>query len=122
MMMQGAIRSAACRKETDLKKKYEASLPRRMYGFFLTYSGTDAPSFCKFATSTGYTTEELKTYRKHKEFERAWRECIEIRRDYLTDRALTKRFDPSFVKFLLTESDEVGTGEDEITVNIKVED
>ena len=119
-MMQGAIRSAPCGKETDLKKKYEASLPRRLYSFFLTYNGTDAPSFCKFAQSIGYTTDELGAHRKHKEFDRAWRECIEIRRDYLIDRALTKRFDPSFVKFLLTESDEGGTGEGEITVNIRV--
>ena len=75
-----------------------------MYRFFTDYSdAAGAPSFEKFAISKGITLEELNSYRKKRDFDRVYRECCEIRRDYLIDRALTKRFDPSFVKFLLTE-------------------
>ena len=66
------------------------------------------PSFSKFARSIGVTCQDIETFRKYKEFDRAYRECNEIKRDYLTDSALCKRFDPSFVKFLL--SSEYGEG------------
>jgi hypothetical protein len=80
-----------------------------------------APSFTKFARSIGVTREDVETFREHKEFERAYRECNEIRRDYLIDNALTRRHDPSFVKFLLTT--EFGMGEDDAdsTLDVRVE-
>ena len=78
-----------------------------MYSFFRDWSdGSGAPSVAKFAQSIGATVEELEKFREHRDFERAMRECSEIRRDYLTDLALTRRFDPSFVKFLLTECED----------------
>lgn len=78
-----------------------------MYKFFSEFSDTaGAPSFEKFAILKGVTLEELTSYRSKQNFDRAYRECCEIRRDYLIDRALNKRFDPSFVKFLLTEDTE----------------
>ena len=78
-----------------------------MYKYFKEYSdAAGAPSFEKFAILYGTTLDELNSYRNKKEFDRAYRECCEIRRDYLIDRALTKRFDPSFVKYLLSECDE----------------
>ena len=84
------------------KKGYEPDLPRRLYTFFACYDDErSAPSLHKFARAQGYTTEELLGFQKRKDFERAIRECNEIRRDYLIDRALTKRFDASFVKYLL---------------------
>ena len=46
---------------------------------------------------------ELESFRKRREFDAAWRECSEIRRDYLIDSALSKRSDASFTKFLLCE-------------------
>ena len=86
------------------KIKYSRDLPRRLYRFFLTENEDgSAPSFTKFARSVGCTTEELENFREHKEFDRAYREAKEIRRDYLIDRALSKRYDSSFVKFLLSE-------------------
>ena len=106
-------------------KRYEKDLPKRMYSFFVA-EPHDAfpPSFSKFARSIGVTLEELDSYRRYAEFERAWRDCIEIRRDYLTDCALTRRYDPSFVKFILgielgtdNESDEDKT----LAVTVKVE-
>jgi hypothetical protein len=85
-------------------KKYTSDLPRKMYSYFTGCNlATGAPSFSKFALSIGVTLEELKSYRKHKNFDRSYRECSEIRKDYLIDMALTKRFDSSFTKFLLSE-------------------
>ena len=89
--------------------KYSGDLPRQLYTFFITYSDSGAPSFEKFARSIGVTLEKIEHFRKHSEFERAYRECNEIRRDYLIDAALTRRYDPSFSKFLL--ACEYGMGE-----------
>lgn len=91
------------------KIKYTDELPRQLYTFFISQCAEGAPSFDKFARSIGATLEEIEHLRKHREFDRAYRECSEIRRDYLIDSALTRRYDPSFVKFLLTA--EFGMGE-----------
>ena len=80
-----------------------------MYTYFSTFAEGEAPSFVKFARSIGLTLAELNGYRVHSEFERAWQECNEIRRDYLIDNALCKRFDGSVTKFLLAA--EYGMGE-----------
>ena len=103
--------------------KYTSDMPRRLYTFFSTFDDpTRAPSFQKFARSIGATLDDIERFRRHKKFERAARECSEIRRDYLIDNALTRRFDPSFVKFVL--SDEFRMCEDDssnsITVTVEV--
>ena len=91
------------------KIKYTSDLPRQLYSFFISH-GTDViPSFDKFAKSIGATLAEIENFREHTEFDRAYRECSEIRRDYLIDAALTRRYDPSFTKFLLAA--EFGMGE-----------
>ena len=97
-----------------------------MYTYFVNAvtEGSSAPSFSKFARIIGVTLEALDGYRRHDEFDRAWRDCIEIRRDYLTDCALTRRYDPSFVKFLIgLELDLKSEGEDDkaLAVTVKVE-
>ena len=105
------------------KRKYTKELPREMYRFFLEYSdSTSAPSIPKFAQSIGRTVEELVSYRSRKKFDRAYRECNEIRKDYLIDRALSRRFDPSFVKFLLSEGDAPESGDNELSVRVEVVD
>ncbi len=94
------------------KIKYSSDMPRLLYTFFITHSDTaSAPSFEKFARSIGATLAEIQGFRERGEFDRAWRECSEIRRDYLIDAALTRRFDPSLVKFLL--SAEFGMGDED---------
>ena len=112
------------RKETEVKSKkhtYERDLPRRLYTFFACYDDErSAPSFQKFARAQGMTTEELLAFRKHKAFERAYRECNEIRRDYLIDRALTKRFDASFTKYLLDGEQTADTEDSSLTVTLEV--
>ena len=94
------------------RRKYEPDLARRLYTFFTTYQDVGAPSFSKFARSIGATLEDIERWKERKEFMRAYRECSEIRRDYLIDNALGKRFDASTVKFLL--SNEFGMGEEVI--------
>jgi hypothetical protein len=105
--------------------KYAKDLPRKLYTFFLNYDGIGAPSFSKFARSIGITVAELEGYRSHGEFERAYQECSEIRRDYLIDNGLVKRFDSSFTKFLLNAEFEMGdtksdTEDNEIRVTLEV--
>ena len=102
--------------------KDSKDLPRKMYLYFIGYSdGVGAPSFQKFARSIGATTAELEAFRKRPHFDRAWRECLEIRRDYLIDAALSRRFDPSFTKFLLAEEESaVGEGDGRLSVLLEV--
>lgn len=95
------------------ERKYKSDFPHRLYIYFTSYTeSVGAPSFSKFARSIGVTTEDIEAFRARKEFERAYKECCEIRRDYLIDGALSKRFDSSTVKFLLAEEFSFG-GKDE---------
>ena len=75
-----------------------------MYSYFIGFDSKSegAPSFSKFARKIGVTLAELMSFRDKSEFNRAFAECNEIRRDYLIDLALSKRADASLVKFLLT--------------------
>ncbi len=94
------------------KAKYTREMPKLLYTFFISKSdGGTLPSFSKFARSIGVTLADIEAFRKNSEFERAYRESNEIRRDYLTEAALTRRYDPSFTKFIL--SAEYGMGEKE---------
>ena len=102
--------------------KYTNDLPRKLYSFFLNYDDIGAPSFSKFARSIGVTVADLERLRRHKRFDSAVRECEEIRRDYLIDRALDKRFDPTFVKFLLTESNSDTVDSGEFTLHLEVKE
>lgn len=91
-----------------------------MYLYFIDYDDRGAPSFHKFARSVGATVEDIERLRSNKRFDRAYRECLEIRRDYIIDRALDKRFDPSFVKHLLC-SEEVGSDEEAHDLLVRLE-
>ena len=104
------------------KAKYDSKLCGKMYRFFLGYEDRGLPSFTKFAISIGLSTEDIERFRKHARFEAAYRECQEIRRDYLIDRALDKRFDSGFVKFLISCEDEGKAAGDlgDISLHLKV--
>ena len=93
--------------------KYTSDLPRRIYTFFLSFDGPGVPSFSKFARSIGVTLSDIERFRRHGEFERAYRECSEIRRDYLIDNGLVKRYDSSLTKFLL--NSEYGMGDAKVS-------
>ena len=101
--------------------RYKKELAKKMYLYFTGYGeATGVPSFGKFARSIGATLEEISSFRKWKRFDRAWRECSEIRRDYLIDMALTKRFDSSFAKFLLTLELPYESKDGELAVSLEV--
>jgi hypothetical protein len=104
------------------KAKYDDELCGKMYRFFLAYDDKGLPSFSKFARSVGLSTEDVERFRAHRRFEAAYRECKEIRRDYLIDRALDKRFDGSFTKFLIScESEaESNDGAGDISLHLTV--
>ena len=109
-------------KKTHLK--YTTDLPRRLYTFFLNYDGAGVPSFSKFARSIGATLYDIEGYRNHSEFERAYQECSEIRRDYLIDNGLVKRFDSSFTKFILNSEYGMGdckVGDDDKEIKVTLE-
>ena len=103
------------------RAKYRPEYPSLMYRYFRGYSDQGAPSYLKFAESLGATCEDIRLWRCHKRFDRSYRECSEIRRDYLIDNALTRRFDPSFVKYLLGLEfpDECGN-DGEMSVHVEV--
>ncbi len=85
------------------KIQYKTEYPHLLYTHFVTCEDTKGPpSFSKFARSIGATLDDIERFRKHKVFDEAYRECNEIRRDYLIDNALTRRYDPSFTKYLLS--------------------
>ena len=88
------------------REKYSSSLADEMTDFFDSYEDRGAPSFEKFARLKGIPLATLLEFRSHTKFDKAYRECSEIRRDYLIDRALDKRFDPTFVRHLLTDEAE----------------
>ena len=94
------------------KKPKAKDLAREMYLYFTSYDDRGVPSFSKFARSVGLTTADLINLRKHNRFDRAYRECEQIRRDYLIDRALDKRFDSAFTKYLLSCEDERSANEE----------
>lgn len=97
--------------------KYTKDIPRRMYTYFTAYSDGGAPSFSKFARACGITLADISSFRKRREFERAYTECNEIRRDYLIDKALKKENDSSMTKFIL--NSEYGMGDEQVTEDDK---
>ena len=103
------------------RAKYDPELPRKLYVFFRSYEEREgAPSYQKFAAQNGLTLTDLERFRKHPIFDEAYRAAGEIRRDYLIDHALSRRFDPSFVKYLLSEELGRDEGEDERTLDVRV--
>ncbi len=111
------------RKMKTGKKKYRASLPRELYLYFVSFDEqAGAPSFSKFARKIGVSLGELVAFRRYKKFDEAYAECSEIRRDYLIDRALVKKFDPSLVKYLLESESECERDKEPFSVTLTVED
>ena len=108
------------------KAKYTKDMPRMLYSYFLdAVASGEIPSISKFARRIAMTVDDIEGFRAHGEFEKAYKEVNEIRRDYLIDSALLRKFDSSFTKFILSAEYGEGTdggADDNITVSIKVED
>lgn len=82
---------------------YDEKLPVKMLSYF-SYTGENGlPSFAKFAACTGYTTSALESFRgEHEDFALAYDECRARLFDMIAEGALTKKYDGSFAKFLLS--------------------
>ena len=121
---EGAEGATAADKEVyGTGSKYKKEYGRMMYLYFTGYGeSVGAPSFSKFARSIGITLEDLKSFRKKREFDAAWRECSEIRRDYLIDMALSKRADASFTKFIYAIEYPEITADNEMHISLSVVD
>ena len=95
---------------------------RQMLDYFKNEGsdGADFPTFAGFAERIGVNLGEMQQWRQTNEaFARAWDECRERQKARLIVGGLTKRYDPSFCKFLLGEicpGDESGT----FTVSVEV--
>lgn len=88
---------------------------RALIDYFANYSGQDgAPSLAKFRRGHGISYSDFEKLKRRRDFRDALKECSEFRRDYLIDCGLTKRFDASFVKFLLQLEDNIGENEDNV--------
>ncbi len=99
--------------------RYSKEICVKMYRYFRDYSGEGAPSFSKFARDNSLTLERLESYRSHSEFQRIYRECQALRRDYIIDKALSRKADGNFSKFLLGEEMQ-GGGQEKIDLTITV--
>ena len=110
---------------TTIGKARRRELAERMLAYFGGYDDDGAPSFGKFARGEGLGWQEMALLRSHEDFETAYRTCSEIRRDYLLDKALCRRADPSLVKFILesearAERAAEGEGDGELRVLVEV--
>ena len=107
-------------KEKERLKK----IRRALIDYFANYSGQDgAPSLAKFRRGHGISYSDFEKLKCRRDFRDALKECSEFRRDYLIDCGLTKRFDASFVKFLLQSELECSDdGEDALAVSFEVID
>lgn len=82
---------------------YNAALPEKMLLYFSYTDERVLPSFAKFAAYTGYTLSDFEQFREeHKDFASAYDECRARLYDMIAEGALTKKYDGSFAKFLLS--------------------
>ena len=101
--------SADTREEKMRGKEKLGDIRRALIDYFANYNGTDgAPSFAKFRRGHGLSYADFERLKKKRGFSDVLKECSEFRRDYLIDCGLTKRFDASFVKFVLQIESESG--------------
>ena len=84
-------------------KAKERLLSQKMIAYFQNYDAAEGlPSFEKFADTVGLDGEALLQLKEESAlFARAYRRCLAILRDRLTDGALLRRYDPSFCKYAL---------------------
>ena len=114
------------RRTRPKRARYTSDLAHKLYSYFISYNDIGAPSFSKFARLIGATVRDIEKWREHELFDRAYRECSEIRRDYLIDSALAKKNDSSLTKFLLSAEykmgEDISDGDKSIEVTLRVVD
>ena len=101
---------------------YSQCYERQMLLYF--EDGTGAfPTFSHFATTLGVTLATLEGWRRENpEFAAAWEECRQRQISHLIRGALTKQYDPTMCKFLLSEMFSLGAespgGEFSLTLEV----
>ena len=100
----------------------KGEIKRRLLDYFKNFSGDGgAPSIAKFCRENGIDIAKIKRLSSRADFREVLDECSEFRRDYLIDCGLTKRFDSSFVKFVLQlESESLDICDDAPTISFEV--
>ena len=97
---------------------YSQCFERQMLTYFTDDSG-GFPTFSSFAIHIGVTMSELRTWQKeHPSFAMAWEECRERQKSLLIRGALSKKYDGSTAKYLLSAM--FGLGEEENTQSFSV--
>lgn len=103
--------------------EYDPSLERQMLSYFGGQIDSEYPTFSSFARRVGLPLAQLESWQRDiPAFHAVWEECRARQKSALIQGGLTKRFDPSFAKFLLCH--EFGFGEEntegELTVTVEV--
>ena len=92
----------------DLALKYKPDIPEAMIKWFETQieETNRYPTFERFARSIGVLHVTLRYWRDHPEryegFANAYNACKEIQASVLTENTLGKLYEPSFAKFVAT--------------------
>ena len=82
---------------------YSQCFERQMLKYFQDDGSGDFPTFSSFATHIGVTLSELRSWQEeHPSFAAAWEECRERQKSLLIRGALSKRYDSSTAKYLLS--------------------
>lgn len=99
--------------------EYDPSLERQMLSYFGGQADGEYPTFADFARRVGVPTAQLELWRSEQPaFASVWEECRHRQQARLITGALTRRFDPSFTKFLLCH--EFGFGEENVETDFTV--
>lgn len=105
--------------------RYKTEYCQALLDYFRQGGDGALPSLARFAYGLGIPYGLLAVWeRDHDEFATAMREARRILEELLVDKALAKAYDPTFVKFLLSEPRLLwpasGAEDDRLTVEVVV--
>ena len=101
---------------------YSQCFERQMLTYFSDESSGGFPTFSSFAIHIGVTMSELRSWQKeHPSFAAAWEECRERQKSLLIRGALSKKYDSSTAKYLLSAMFGLGEEESAQTFSVTVE-
>jgi hypothetical protein len=106
--MKGTKPIAPFMPDNDLTSKYSTDIPGKMIEWFekQTEETNRYPTFERFARSIGVLHATMKNWAKNPEkyegFADAYATCKEIQASVLTENTLGKLYEPSFAKFVAT--------------------
>lgn len=82
---------------------YSQCFERQMLQYFQDNTGA-FPTFAEFAKTVAVSVADLNRWRREEpSFAAVWEECVELQKSHLIRGALTKQYDPSTCKYLLSE-------------------